>query len=240
MQFKDMTDRVKYTLGAEEAVWNNEVALIQNWLNEGIVDILVRTRPYTRVINLQLTANTPIHDMSNQILALVDVQIPNLGTSPGSDSPPASGFLKRYSREDITTLQGQGKLGFAYEEPLLWISPIPTTAQAINAYGIFRPTSLVADTDDPQTATLGGLAPEFHPAIVMYALWKGGEYVQHEGSQQGERWRQQYEGQDGTEGQIARIKRILAKRVTPQAARRRNLENDVGVLSDSGSYIGAY
>ena len=73
----------------------------------------------------------------------------------------------------------------------------------------------------------------------MYGLWKGGEYVQHEGSGQGEKWRMQYEGQDGTEGELARIKRIISKRVTPMAAGRRALTRNLAPLSDSGSYIGA-
>jgi hypothetical protein len=227
MTFKQMQDRVKFTLGAEEIVGNDEVALIKQYLNDGIVNILTRTRPYTRKIDLVLTASTPIHDMSSEILALVDVQ-----AADGS-------FLKRYSREDITRMQGSGAAGFAYEEPLFWISPVPSEDQTITAYGIFRPTPLSGDSDDPQAAGSGGLNPEFHETIVIYALWKMGEYVQHEGSGQGEKWRIQYEGQDGTEGEIARIKRVLAKRVTPQAASRRDLANNVGVLSPSGSYIGS-
>jgi len=226
MNFVTMQNRVKYTLGMEENVWNNEVQLIKDWLNEGIVQILTRTRPYTRQIQLQLSGGIAIHDMSNAILALVDVQGPN------------GDFLKRYTREDITKRQDSGASGFAYEEPLLWVSPIPDVDTFITAFGIFRPTALNADTDDPSAASLGGLNPEFHPAIVMYALWKGGEYVQHEGSGQGQAYRIQYEGQDGSEGEIARIKRVLSKRVTPAYARRRNLESNVGSLSDSGSYIG--
>jgi len=227
MNFKTMQDRVKYTLGMEENTWNDEVALIKTWLNEGIVDILSRTRPYTRLIELTLTASTPIHDMSNSIIALVDVEFPGFG------------FLKRFSREDITKMQDSGDPGFAYEEPLLWVSPVVSANTQINAYGIFRPTALSADTDDPQNPTNGGLAPEFHNAILAYTLWKAGEYTQHEGSGQGEKWRQQYEGQDGSEGQIAWIKRVLAKRVTPQMSRRRDLESNIGVLSQSGDYIGA-
>jgi len=227
MTFKQMQDRVKYTLGMEENTWNDEVALIKLWLNEGIIDILTRTRPYTRLIELQLAAGTPIHDMSNSIIALVDVEFPSFG------------FLKRFSREDITRMQASGDPGFAYEEPLLWVSPVVSQNTQINAYGIFRPTALSGDTDDAQNPANGGLNPEFHNAVVAYALWKAGEYVQHEGSGQGERYRQQYEGQDGTEGQVAWIKRVLAKRVTPQYSRRRNLEDNVGVLTDTGVYIGA-
>lgn len=226
MTFKQMQDRVKFTLGAEEITVNDEVALIKDYLNEGVVHILVRVRPYARVINLQLTADTAVHDMSNQILSLLDVE------------DPANGFLQRYSREDITRMQSSGDPGFAFEEPLLWISPVPSETYSIRAYGVFRPTAMMGDTDDPANPNFGGLAPEFHPAIATYALWKMAEYVQHEQSGGGEKWRIQFEGQDGTEGEIAWIKRVLAKRVTPQSSRRRDLEKNVGVLSSSGDYIG--
>jgi hypothetical protein len=226
MTYKQMQDRVKFTLGAEEVIGNDEVALIKQFLNDGIVNILTRTRPYTRKIDLVLTANTPIHDMSSEILALVDVELPGYG------------FLNRYSREDITRAQANAGYGYAYEEPLFWISPVPSETTTIHAYGIFRPTPLSGDSDDPSAAGSGGLSSEFHEAIIVYALWKMAEYVQHEGSGQGERWRIQYEGQDGTEGEIAWIKRILAKRVTPRSTSRRNSSN-LGSLSPSGSYIGA-
>jgi hypothetical protein len=225
MNFKQMQDRVKYTLGMEESAWNDELVLIKGWLNDGVVNILVRTRPYTRCIDLVLAPNTKIHDVSNSILALVD-----LATEQG--------FLERYTREDITRRQATGQPGFAYEEPMLWISPVPSAATEITAYGVFRPASMVADADDPATPSFGGLSPEFHETIILYALWKAGEYVQHEGSTQGERWRMQYEGQDGTEGEIARIKRTISKRVTPQFAVRRDLAGNLGSLSESGSYIG--
>jgi hypothetical protein len=227
MTFKQMQDRVKFTLGAEEVIGNDEVALIKQFLNDGIVNILTRTRPYTRQITLNLTGGVAIHDMSSAILSLVDVEVPGYG------------FLQRYTREDITKAQSSGGYGYAYEEPLLWISPISSQDSTITAYGIFRPTALSGDTDDPSASDKGGLNPEFHEAIIVYALWKMAEYVQHEGSGQGEKWRQQYEGQDGTEGQIAWIKRVLAKRVTPKAASRRDLTGNLGSLSGSGSYIGA-
>lgn len=226
MTFKQMYDRVKFTLGAEEIVGNDEVALIKQFLNDGVVNVLTRTRPYTRQIDLVLTADTPIHDMSSEILALVDVEAPGYG------------FLDRYTREDITRRQASVSPGFAYEEPLFWISPVPTEDTTIRAYGIFRPTPLSGDTDDPSAPSHGGLNPEFHEAIVVYALWKMAEYVQHEGSGQGERWRVQYEGQDGTEGEIAKIKRVLAKRVTPGAMTRRDLRH-LPPLTRSGSYHGA-
>ena len=227
MNFKAMQDRVKYTMGMQEIVSLNEVdLLIKNYLNEGVLDIIVRTRPYTRVITLTLTANTPIHDMSTDILALLD-----LATTDGV-------FLDRMTREDITNAQKSGTSGFAYEEPLLWVAPIPSVDTQMRAYGIFRPSSMAGDSDDCSQPNFGGLPPEFHPAVCNYACWKAGEYTQHEQSQMGEKWRFAYEGKDGTEGDIARIKRILSKRVTPHGYPRRDLTGNLGSLSASGSYIG--
>lgn len=225
MTFKEMQDRVRLTLGMNETVSNDERVLIKAWLNEGVIDVISRTRPYTRVINLTAQA-VPVHDMASSIIALVDVELPGYG------------FLRRYTRQDIVDAQASGAPGFAYEEPLFWLSPIPTEPTLIRTYGIFRPVDMTGDTDDLANPTFGGLAEEFHPAVLDYALWKAGEYVQHQDSGAGEKWRMAYEGQDGFGGDIAHIKRVLSKRVTPAYTRRRNLSRNLGVLSASGDYLG--
>lgn len=228
MNFGQLQERVVFTLGMQETSSVDEGDLVRQFLNEGVIDILTRTRPYTRCIDLKLYAGVQIHDMTGTIIGLLDLV------------HPAYGFLPRLSREDAVNAQSQGVPGFAYEEPLLWVSPIPDQDLFIDAYGVFRPAPLVADADDPSVENFGGLQVEFHPAIVNYALWKAGEYTHHDLSQLGERWRILYEGKDGTEGDIARIKRILAKRVTPQAARKRDLSHNLGTLSLSGDYIASY
>jgi hypothetical protein len=229
MTFKQMTDRVRLTLGMSETISNDEVALIKLWINEGVVDVISRTRPYSRVINLTVQPMTPVHDMASTIIALMDVSVP---------ADEGETFLRRYSRQDITDLQAAGGYGFAYEEPLFWFSPIVSAPTVIKAYGCFRPSDLSADTDDFANPTFGGLAEEFQPAVLSYALWKAAEYVQHEGSGEGDKWRMQYEGQDGFGGDLARIRRILSKRVTPAYTRRRNLSRNLGARSSSGEYLG--
>jgi len=226
MIFGTMIDRVKYTMGMQEIVSHDETAFIKQYLNEGVLDILVRTRPYTRVITMTLTGGVAIHDMSTDILALLDVQ-------------DASGeFLQRLTREDATRAQASGSKGFAYEEPLLWVSPVPDTDTQIKAYGIFRPSPMTNDTDDPANPNYGALAPEFHPAVINYGCWKAAEYTQHEQSAMGEKFRIAYEGKDGTEGDIAKIKRIITKRVTPHGYPRRDMAGNIGSLGYSTDYIG--
>lgn len=228
MNFLELTNDVRFTLGLEDISVNDEVALAKKWVNRGVVDIVQRTRPSTRVLSLVLTGGVKVHDMSDQIISLLDLQAPGDGE-----------FLTRLTREDIVRAQRAGQPAFAYEEPLLWISPVPSEETTFQAYGCFTPDEMVGDTDSPSQLQFGGLHVGFHPAIVNYACWKAGEYVQHEQSGGGERWRTLYEGQDGTGGDIAMIKRILAKRVTPQGQRRRDLTGNLGSLSASGSYIGS-
>jgi hypothetical protein len=226
MNFQTMIDRVKYTLGMQEVISHDEGVFIKAYLNEGVLDILVRTRPYTRVITLTLTGGVAIHDMSTDILALLDIQDAN------------GNFLQRMTREDITAAQSSGASGFAYEEPLLWVSPVASVDTQVKAYGIFRPTAMSSPSDDCSTPNYGGLAAEFHPAVINYACWKAGEYTQHEQSAMGEKWRVAYEGKDGDAGDISKIKKILTKRVTPHGFPRRDMAGNIGTVGISLDYIG--
>jgi hypothetical protein len=225
MTYKQISDRVIVILGLQDDTTAPEVGLVQEWILEGITDIAARTRAGTRVINLKLSADTPVHDMSNEIISLLDLE-------------DSTGFMPHLTREDAVSAQARFERGFAYEEPLLWFSPVPTKDMFFKAYGVFRPRPMENDDDTPANASYGNLADEFHPTIVTYCLWKGGEYVEHEQSGGGERWRVQYEGQDGKGGEISKIKAILSKRVTPQAARRRNPVGQIGSLSRTIEYLG--
>jgi hypothetical protein len=216
--------RVQYTLGLQDDTTFNETTFVQDLIYEAIMDISSRTRTGARVINMTTTADTKTHDMSTQsIIALFDI----------SDS---RGFLDRYTREDIESIQKDGGRGYCYEEPLLWIAPMGE--QTLRVFGVFRPQRMLAGTDSPSNQQYGGIAEEFHSAIVTYCLWKGGEYVEHESSGYGEKWHTQYEGSDGNGGEIARIKRVMSKRVTAQANRHRAMVKHHGVPSDAITMIG--
>jgi hypothetical protein len=220
----EMADRITFTLGLQDDTSFSETSYVTDLIYEGIVDVVARTRPYTRVINLTTTEDTLVHDMSTQIIALLDL----------ADS---QGFLDRYTREDIERAQRSGGTrGYCYEEPLLWVSPLGE--QTLRAFGVFRPAKMTDGEQSPASMSYGGLAEEFHPTVITYCLWKGGEYVQHEASGNGEKWRIQYEGQDGMGGEISKIKRILLKRATPAGTRRRSPLRTVGYVPDADYFIG--
>ena len=52
-----------------------------------------------------------MHDMSQRDHSLLDIA-------------DAHGMLDRFTREDIERIQRHGGSGYAYEEPMLWISPV--------------------------------------------------------------------------------------------------------------------
>ena len=226
MTHKQIIDHISRTLGMQLDTSAPEGDLIRDWIYAGIVDIASRTRAGVRAVDLVITANTRVHDMSQQIISLLDIE-------------DASGFLTRYSREDVSFMQSVGQRGYAYEEPLLWLSPLrDTDGQSVRAYGVFMPQRMSGDSDSPSTEQFGNLSEGFHPTIITYCLWKGGEYIEHEQSGGGERWREQYEGKDGNGGEISKIKRILAKRVSPAGSRRRDPTGQVGALSGPLEYLG--
>jgi hypothetical protein len=222
---KQIADRISYTLGLQDDTTYPETQFVLDLILEGIVDISSRTRVNARVINLTVSPNTKTHDLSSTVIALLDIE--------DTDGVP----LDRFTREDIGRAQRQGQKGYAWREKMLWLSPISSQPVELRAYGIFRPQAMPGDSDTPSHPDYGGLAGEFHPTIITYALWKGGEYMQHEASGNGEKWRVQYEGQDGLSGEISKIKRIANKRATVGGPRRRNPLRTVGSVPDAGYWI---
>lgn len=226
MTYKQIREHVSRTLGMQLDTSAPEGDLIRDWILAGTIDIAARTRAGVRAVDLIITPNTPVHDMSQQIISLLDIE-------------DSVGFMKRYSREDAAFMQAVGQRGYAYEEPLLWLSPLrDKPGQTVRAYGVFMPQEMSEDTDSPSQPDFGNLSPQFHPAVVVYCLWKGGEYIEHEQSGGGLRWKEQYEGQDGNGGEIAKIKKILTKRVSPAGSRRRNPMGQTGGVSGSLEYLG--
>jgi hypothetical protein len=217
--------RIQFTLGLQDDTTFSETQFAQDLIFEAITDISARTHAGARIINMTTTPDTITHDMSTlSIISLLDLADAN------------GNYLDRYTREDIEALQRQGVRGYAWTEPMLWVSPVGE--QTLRVIGVFRPQKMSAGTQSPSDPLYGGLAEEFHPTIITYCLWKGGEYMQHEASGNGEKWRVQYEGQDGMSGEIAKIKRILKKRVTPGGTRRRNPLRTVGAVPDLSYYAG--
>lgn len=74
---------------------------------------------------------------------------------------------------------------------LLMVWPTPSGADVITIYQTPRPTALSVSSDDPSTASLGGIATEYHKAIEWYMSWQAAD--SEDAEDKGDHYRQLYE-----------------------------------------------
>jgi hypothetical protein len=69
----------------------------------------------------------------------------------------------------------------------------PTAAAAVTLVVLYvpKPTEMTT-TNDPSTATYGGIPVEYHPALEEYAKWKMADYDDDSSSQNGLLYQQEY------------------------------------------------
>jgi len=77
---------------------------------------------------------------------------------------------------------------------MLMVYPTPLTGDTITVYYVPRPTALASPTDDPSSASLGGIPSEFHYGLELYMQWKAADAFDDESSSSGESYRRMYLG----------------------------------------------
>jgi hypothetical protein len=169
-----------------------EQVLIDRWLNEGVLEVLLRTQCTVEVATMDTIADTWQYQLSTSILAIRDVY--------REDTAGAVEPVLRVSEQEILDYRrGVASSDAAYTRyavlgsNLLIIWPTPSSVYTLRLFYVPRPTAMSTGTDDPSSATLGRIPTEFHKAIEYYALWQGGEFDENRGSQGGERYRTLFE-----------------------------------------------
>ena len=179
-------------LGLDNSSGSAEQVLVDQWINEGIVELLLRTHCTVEAGSMATTASTWQYQLDTGILAIRDLW--------KEDTAGAIEPTVRLSEQEIldlhrsATSSTSANLRYATTgSNLLLIWPTPTAAYTIKLLYVPRPTSMTATTHDPSSATYGRIPSEFHKAIEYYALWQGAEYDENQGSQGGERFRAMFE-----------------------------------------------
>lgn len=91
--------------------------------------------------------------------------------------------------------------------------PAPGTGDTLTLYHIPSPAALSGPTDDPSTASLGGIPQILHRAIFYFACSEAASYDDDQTSAQGQRYRDWYDKE------ITRYKKILRKKGGDRNAR---------------------
>jgi hypothetical protein len=212
--YKEMKDQVQRWLGLQDITDYDETAMIPLLLQQGTIDLLSRTRCTIRCIDVRVIPDVSEYMLDHSVLGLVDVE---------------DGMRKARRNELVNP-------SFTMiRSDVLRIQPTPSEQGELQVWAVRRPSKMAVDVDSPSFDQFGAIPDEYHDAIVTYALWKAADYSDDSGSQQGERYRFLYEGQDGKGGRIAEIKRLVNKRGTARAPRR-NVR--LAPVSSSGTWTG--
>jgi len=188
----DLRTRVSSKLGLDNASGSSEQLLVDGWLNEGVIEVLLRTHCTVETGDMATTADVWDYQLDTDILAIRDLW----RTDAAGDVAP----VIRLSEQEILELHRFSPGGdAAYTRyavsgsNLLLVWPTPAAAYTFDLLYVPRPTAMSAGSHDPSTLTYGRIPAEFHKAIEYYALWQGAEYDENQGAQGGERYRTLFE-----------------------------------------------
>jgi hypothetical protein len=168
--YGQLKNRVVRKLGLDDTAFGDEDSAVGEWLNEGVLEILLETHCYiSRDSSVALTDGTGDYELDTDILAIHTLLA---GTVP----------LVRVSEEEIHWLRRSASASSTVMRyavagaNMLMVYPTPSAAVDLAVYFVPRPTPMSDESHDPADVTYGGIPSEHHKAIEFYALWQGADY----------------------------------------------------------------
>jgi len=220
MNYKLLRQRVCQTVGIPIDDPNDEeYQLVGDLLNEGVRDILSRTRLHVRCVHMHLIDGKDDYEIDDNILRMITLKIGNT-------------FLEQRPRKQLDQ--------WSYAVPghdLIVFGFLPGSGMQAEAWYVPRPTEMTDDNDDPADMEHGNVEQQFQPALINYTLWHIADTLDDTSSSSGERYRVLYEGQDGNAGvgtNLGMIKRAVNRRAMSGSRARPHGD---GALIDSDPYL---
>lgn len=184
---------VQQKIGLDSTASGTEETLLDEWINEGVVQVLLRTRCNVNAATITLTADTEDYNIDTDILAINDIAY-------SSATDGTRGTLQRTTPEQIIYFRTSTPATtprVAYYalngNDLFMVYPTPQAADSLTVYYTPRPTAMSVTSHDPSNETYGGVPTEYHKAIEYYALWQAADYDDDTSSQVGEYYRVLFE-----------------------------------------------
>lgn len=174
----DLLLQVGLEVGMKYATSGNERTLLIEWANDGVVDILRRTRCYKIAVTFTLTANDADYDLNT----LAGRGVISLEALRGSSASGGKRIV-RVSLDEIHDMRINedvvpGPVRYwASEGGQLWVYPLPASGETLPAVIVPTPSQeMSADGNDPSTATYGGVPVQYHTALQFYMKWRAARY----------------------------------------------------------------
>ena len=204
----ELTLRVARMLGVSRGSSDDEEDegdLLNELANEGVVDILSRTRVNVRKLAMVLDKGVSEFDLDEDVLRLYDAK---------------RGTNNLLEQQALDKLDSGGYAFLGYSRIIFGA---PGVDDSMLAYYTPLPTPMTDDAHDPSDPTYGQIPVAHHRAIVDYMCWHAADKLGDMQAARGEKYRVLYEGQnaDGGPGSdLGRLKYEINTRAGSTLVRR--------------------
>lgn len=190
----DFRTRVAAKLGLDNST-DGDQALIDSWVNEGVVDVVLRSRCKVSRAELALTAGSNDYTIDTDIMRVLEMTISTSTQTYAMDRKTVDEIL-RLRRAGPGT--APARFYAVAGSNLLMLYPTPGEGEELTMYYVPRPTTLSGASDSPNE-----IPSEFHKLVEWYALSEGADYDDDSSSGQGSMYLAKYEAG------LARLKKSI-------------------------------
>jgi hypothetical protein len=171
-----------------------DLALMDGWVNEGVVQFLKETKLHTRLASLSVTSGQEDYILDTDILAMQGLWYEPDGTSNRrllqAISPEAM-FEMRLPQATDTHQVAYYSLSGAHT---LMLHPAPNNdLDSLHILYVPRPAAMSTTADTPSATANGAIPEEYHHLIESYAKWKAGSAEEHKASDNGLQFQAEFE-----------------------------------------------
>lgn len=183
--------RVTSKIGLDNTGAGAEQSLVDSWVNEGIIDVLLATGCNVDSASVVPGASAD-YALAASVLGIIDMYATSGGTNSRLEQLSVPDMIEM-RLGDATGTSGPTTYYALAGADLVLFYPTPGAADSFTMYFVPKPTALSGSADDPSSASLGGLRTEFHKAVEFYALAEAADYDDDSSSAQGSRYRERYQ-----------------------------------------------
>jgi hypothetical protein len=153
--------RTAANFGFDTEAGSEERELMEEWANEGVIDILLETHVRVELGELTLTAGVNDYRVDSSVMAVKEID-PTGGVD--AQLVTSDEIYDRRRASDVPDSLFQ----LAITGDLFQVWPTPSQTQVIKYVYVARPTPMTNDAHDPSQETYGAIPEEFHPGIQAY------------------------------------------------------------------------
>lgn len=151
---------------------DEELTLLQEWAQEAVDDVLLRTHCRVELGDLTFIPNVSDYRVDSNVLALDEETI--TANSYPVDLVSIGELYER--RRGVSAVASDTVSSIAVEGDLMLVYPTPTSSGTLRYVYVAKPARLIDDTSDPSSSSFGGIPDELSLCLEHYMLWRGSLY----------------------------------------------------------------